>query len=166
MIIFVAIISYFFIGLAVARLVRKSKIAPNDDAMMLLLFWPLMAVVFFCIKLTEWVEKVVDEEWKLPSFKNKKEKGFALIELMIVIAIIGIVVAIAIPNYQEFQKKKKCIESNNWSGECSEYRQVSYETSDKGYASKALEIIIEQCKSACPNGIKSMDLNGKMCECK
>ncbi len=41
-------------------------------------------------------------------FKKQNEKGFTLIELMIVIAIIGILAAIAIPNFIAYRNKSFC----------------------------------------------------------
>lgn len=41
----------------------------------------------------------------------RNQKGFSLIELMIVVAIVGILSAVAIPNYQRFQNKAKQAEA-------------------------------------------------------
>lgn len=44
---------------------------------------------------------------------NRNQKGFTLIELMIVIAIIGILAAVAIPNYIEYRAKSYCTATVN-----------------------------------------------------
>lgn len=44
----------------------------------------------------------------------KSQAGFSLIELMIVVAIIGILASIAVPNFQRFQRKAKQTEGKGY----------------------------------------------------
>ena len=59
---------------------------------------------------------------------NKMQKGFTLIELMIVVAIIGILAAIAIPAYQDYTVRSKVTELINGAGVCKTSVAEYYQT--------------------------------------
>src|SRR5690554_5095061 len=71
----------------------------------------------------------------------KAQKGFTLIELMIVVAIIGILAAIAIPQYQTYVAKS----------------QVSRVMSESGQLRTAIEACILDGKTAVGDGAGECD---------
>jgi len=59
---------------------------------------------------------------------KKVQQGFTLIELMIVVAIIGILAAIAIPAYQDYTVRSKVTELVNGAGVCKTSVAEFYQT--------------------------------------
>ena len=57
--------------------------------------------------------------------RQRSEAGFSLIELMIVVAIVGILAAIAIPSFQSYIQRSKTTEASTFLGEIRQ-REESY----------------------------------------
>lgn len=78
---------------------------------------------------------------------NQKQKGFTLIELMIVVAIIGILAAVALPAYQNYVTKSKW--ADNLSGIASVKTAIALCMQEKGGVGTS-------CDSAAEIGITSL----------
>jgi type IV pilus assembly protein PilA len=65
---------------------------------------------------------------QLHNMKRAAQKGFTLIELMIVVAIIGILAAVAIPAYQDYTIRSRVSELNLSAGVCKTSVSEFYQT--------------------------------------
>lgn len=70
----------------------------------------------------------------------KKTAGFSLIELMIVVAVIGILAAIAIPSYQDHIRKGKRAAAKSVLSDLAN-RQQAYLTDKRSYATSLTSLV-------------------------
>jgi type IV pilus assembly protein PilE len=70
-------------------------------------------------------------------FMRKNNNGFTLIELMITVAVIGILAAIAIPNYQQYILRANRADAQAILTESAQYMERYY-TTNTSYASATL----------------------------
>ncbi len=83
----------------------------------------------------------------LKSILHKRRGGFTLIELMIVVAIIGILAAIAIPNFLRFQLRAKASEGKA--------NLAAIRTAEEGYFSEfGVYVAASANPTSLPNNVK------------
>lgn len=70
--------------------------------------------------------------------KTRRNQGFTLVELMIVVAIVAILAAIAYPSYQQYVRKSRRADAKAVLVEAAQFMERSYTEKNFSYASVTL----------------------------
>jgi type IV pilus assembly protein PilE len=84
----------------------------------------------------------------------KRQSGFTLIEIMIVVAIIGILAAIAVPQYTDYITRSQLVQAHAGLGDY-RVRMEQYYQDNRTYTGKALD----NCGAAAPSGATNFKFN-------
>ena len=99
----------------------------------------------------------------LQKLRGNNTKGFTLIELMIVIAIIGVLAAIAIPNFISYRNKSYCnsaeSDANNVAASISDYFAIPEHTVLDGTADGSIRIVVTEAAGRCPSDYTTASFN-------
>lgn len=93
--------------------------------------------------------------------RNKHKKGFTLSELLIVVAIIGVLVAISIPIFTSQLHKAEV--ATDWANVRSYYAQIQYEFIE---TNKINESYLHDMNGTGLDGLKSFEMNGQTIKLK